>query len=90
VLSPLATMEDTAAVEAAPHLIRVTRAIPDRQIRVVGVLAKSWALREWYADLLYSLPLAGLCSAIIAFLVIGPPQTEYRPRSRSAARDRQG
>ena len=70
VLSPLATIEDTAAVEAAPHLIRVTRAIPDRQIRVVGVLAKSWALREWYADLLYSLPLAGLCSAIIAFLVI--------------------
>lgn len=70
VLSPLATIEDTAAVEAAPHLIRVTRAIPDRQIRVVGVLARSWALREWYADLLYSLPLAGLCSAIIAFVVI--------------------
>jgi sensor c-di-GMP phosphodiesterase-like protein len=70
VLSPLATIEDTAAVEAAPHLIGVTRAIPDRQIRVVGVLAKSWALREWYADLLYSLPLAGLCSAIIAFVVI--------------------
>jgi sensor c-di-GMP phosphodiesterase-like protein len=70
VLSPLTTSENVAAVEAAPNLIRVTRAIADRQIRVVGVLAKSWALREWYAHLLYSLPLAGLCSAIIAFVMI--------------------
>jgi hypothetical protein len=51
VLSPLATIEDAAALEAASHLIRVTRAIPDREMRVVGVLAKSWALREWYAHL---------------------------------------
>ena len=39
-------------------------------MRVEGVLAKGWALREWYAHLLYSLPLAALCSALIAFVVI--------------------
>ena len=70
VLSPLTRIEDTAAVEAGPDLIRVTRDIPDREMRVVGALAKSWALREWYAHLLYSLPLAGVGSAIIAFVVI--------------------
>ena len=70
VQSPLAAIDDAAAVAADPHLIRVTRTIPERQMRVVGVLAKSWALKEWYAHLLYSLPLAALCSALIAFVVI--------------------
>jgi sensor c-di-GMP phosphodiesterase-like protein len=70
VQSPLTAIADAAAVAADPHLIRVARAIPDRQIRVVGVLAKSWALKDWYNQLLYSLPLAALCSAAIAFVVI--------------------
>jgi sensor c-di-GMP phosphodiesterase-like protein len=70
VLSPLATIEDADAVGADPDLIRVTRTIPDRQMRVMGAFAKSWALREWYAQLRHSLPLAGVGSAIIAFVVI--------------------
>jgi sensor c-di-GMP phosphodiesterase-like protein len=70
VLSPLARIEDAAAAGADPDLLRVTRTIPDRQLRVVGALAKSWSLKEWYAHLLYSLPLAALCSALIAFVVI--------------------
>jgi sensor c-di-GMP phosphodiesterase-like protein len=70
VQSPLTAIDDAAAVAADPHLIRVTRTIPEREMRVVGVLAKSWALKEWYAHLLYSLPLAALCSALIAFVVI--------------------
>jgi sensor c-di-GMP phosphodiesterase-like protein len=68
VRSPLATIDDAAAV--ASDVIRVTRAVPDRQMHVEGVLAKSWALKEWYAHLFYSLPLAALCSALIAFVVI--------------------
>ena len=70
VLSPLTKIDDAAGVEAPPDAIQVTRAIPDRQMHVLGMLAKSWALREWYAHLLYSLPLAGLCSAFVAFVVI--------------------
>ena len=70
VQSPLAAIDDPVALAADPHLIRVTRTIPERQMSVVGVLAKSWALKEWYAHLLYSLPLAALCSALIAFVVI--------------------
>ena len=70
VLSPLTKIDDAAGVEAPPDAIQVTRAIPDRRMHVLGMLAKSWALREWYAHLLYSLPLAGLCSAFVAFVVI--------------------
>jgi c-di-GMP phosphodiesterase len=70
VLGPAPEPGDLAAATAGPDRIRVTRSIDDRQVRVIGELDRAWALRDWYADLRFAIPLAGLASLALAWITI--------------------
>lgn len=51
------------------ELIRVARTTGDGRVRVIGEVARSWALRDWSANLLYSVPVAGVCSLLLAVIM---------------------
>jgi sensor c-di-GMP phosphodiesterase-like protein len=55
---------------AAAGMIRVAEATDDGKVLVVGNVTRSWALRGWYTNLMYALPVAAACSLLLAFLML--------------------
>ena len=51
-------------------MIRVAHATDDGKVLVVGDVTRDWALRGWYTNLMYSLPVAAACSLLLAFLMM--------------------
>lgn len=55
---------------ASADMIRVAHATEDGKVLVAGSVTRDWALRGWYANLTYSLPVAAACSLLLAFLMM--------------------
>jgi sensor c-di-GMP phosphodiesterase-like protein len=68
VLGPPPPTEAIAALTPDPDRIRVT--LHNGQTWAVAEVDRDWALRDWFANLLFSIPVAAVASAALAFIVI--------------------
>ena len=90
VQSPLAAIDDAVAVAADPHLIRVTRTIPERQMQRGGRAREELGAQGVVRSPALLAPAGGALQRAHRVRRDQAPQTEHRPRSRPAPRNPQG
>lgn len=67
--SPGLTGLDPARAPTADE-IRVTRTIHGGEVTLIGALDRARALGDWYDDLRFEIPIAAVCSLLLAWFVI--------------------